>query len=233
VGICFSLADTVKSRRARRVDRAHGGRWVAGVAVVALALITVNTISVGPGRLGGIPPGSHLPPFAAPLADGGPSGVADIARHPNDGSAGHVAACAERGPGILNICQLYERHPVVLALFVDGGGCEEILPELQQLIAQFPQVRFGAVAFNGNRAAIRRLIRRDGLTFPIAVDEGGRVASLYAMTSCPQLNFAYPGGEVESRAATDRPALAELRKRVRRLVERSHPTAGQQRARPP
>jgi hypothetical protein len=192
---------------------------VGAVALIALIFITINTIRVGPGRLGGIQPGSRLPPFAAPLASGSLTGLADIATHPDSGAAGRVPACAERGPGILNVCQLYERHPTLLALFVDAGGCASILPELQRVAREFPSVRVAAVSFNGHRDSLRRLIRRESLTFPVAIDEGGRVASLYEMTSCPQLNFAYPGGVVQSKVIAGRPSLPTLRRRTQRLVE--------------
>ena len=50
------------------------------------------------------------------------------------------------GRGILNVCQLYERGPVVLALFVDAGSCPAVLGDLQALAPSFPGVRFAAVA---------------------------------------------------------------------------------------
>ena len=68
-------------------------------------------------------PGQPVPVFAVPLASGDLSGEADIATHANDGPAGKVPACLERGLAILNICELYERAPVVLALFVDASSC--------------------------------------------------------------------------------------------------------------
>ena len=62
-----------------------------------------------------------------------------------------MPACTVRGPGILNICQLYEQGPVVLALFVDAGSCPRVLSDMQALAPSFPGVRFAGVAIKGDR----------------------------------------------------------------------------------
>ena len=54
---------------------------------------------------------------------------------------------------VLNICELYERGPVVLALFVDGGSCPAVLSEHAGARAGFPGVRFAAVAIKGERGS--------------------------------------------------------------------------------
>ena len=64
-----------------------------------------------------------------------------------------MPACEVRGPQILNICQLYERGPVVLALFVDAGSCADVLGDMQALAPSFPEVRFAAVAIKGGRGS--------------------------------------------------------------------------------
>lgn len=195
------------------------GRWVGALAVVILGLITLNTILTPSNGAVGLAPGERMPPFAVPLASGSLQGAADIATRPNDGSAGKVPACAERGPQILNICQLYERNPVVLALFVDSGGCEAVLGDLQRLASSFPGVRFAAVSIKGDREQLRALARSHGLSsVPIGVDAEGVLAALYKLSTCPQLTFAYPGGVVQSRALLSRPPLATLRARLEALV---------------
>ena len=64
-----------------------------------------------------------------------------------------MPACAERGARILNVCQLYEQGPVVLALFVDAGSCPAVLSEMQALAPAFPGVRFAAVAIRATAAS--------------------------------------------------------------------------------
>lgn len=87
------------------------GRWVGALALVILGLITLNTILTPSNGAVGLAPGARLPPFAVPLASGNLQGAADVATRPNDGSAGKVPACAERGPRILNICRPLRTGP--------------------------------------------------------------------------------------------------------------------------
>ena len=200
----------------RRTPR-YGG-YVGLLAIVILVLITINTIVTKPNGVKGLAPGEQMPPFAVPLALGSLNGDADTARHADEGAAGRVAACQERGAQILNVCQLYEGAPLVLALFVDGGSCPDVLGDMQALSASFPGVRFAAVAIKNGRSQMRRLIRSRGLTLPVGLDSDGALAALYKVATCPQLTFAYPGGEVQSKALLSRPSRATLRARVAELV---------------
>ncbi len=197
-------------------------RRYAGLAgAVVLALAAIYLLFLRPADLTGIPPGSRIAPFAVPLVLGSVQGDADIATRADQGGAGRVPACAERGAQILNVCQLYEQGPVVLALFVDAGGCTKILAELQQLAPSFPTVRFAGVAIEGDRAALRRLIRSQRLTLPVGLDSDGAVGSLYKVLSCPQVNFVYRGGVVQSQALLASPSPGTLRARVSALVAAS------------
>jgi AhpC/TSA family len=204
------------------VSRPRYARYAGVLGVVVLVAIFVNSLFVNRTDVAGIAPGQRLAPFAVPLALGTLSGDADIAAHANEGSDGRVPACAERGSEILNVCQLYERGPVVLALFIDAGSCASVLGEMQALVAQFPSVRFAAVAIRGERAQLRRLVRAQGLTLPVGLDSDGAVAARYKVFSCPQVNFAYPGGVVQSKALLSNPSLASLRARVSELVSASN-----------
>src|ERR1700685_2166842 len=98
------------SRHMSRPERERGSRprttpryggIVGAVALVILVLITINTLVTKPNGVRGLGPGEQLPPFAVPLALGSLSGDADTARHADEGSAGRVAACQERGSQIL------------------------------------------------------------------------------------------------------------------------------------
>jgi hypothetical protein len=208
------------SQPERRTAPRYGG-YVGLLALLILALITINTIVTKPNGVKGVAPGERLPPFAVPLALGTLNGDADTATHADEGTAGRVPACAERGPQILNICQLYERAPVVLALFVDSGSCSAVLADMQAVSASFPGVRFVAVAIKGKRPRLRRLIRSRGLSLPVGIDRDGALAALYKLATCPQLTFAYPGGVVQSNALLRRPSKATLRERVAQLVAAS------------
>ena len=197
------------------------GRYVGLLALVILALITINTIVTKPNGATGVDPGHTVPPFAVPLVLGNVVGDADIAVHAGEGARGKVPACQERGAQILNICQLYERGPVVLALFLDAGSCPAILGDMQALAPSFPGVQFAAVALKGGRTQLRRLVAEKRLALPVGLDRDGSLLTLYKVATCPQVTFAYPGGVVQSRALLVRPSLATLRARVSQLVAAS------------
>ena len=200
---------------------ARYGLYVVVLAAVLLVAFTVHVALTSHKGTASIRPGVRLPAFAAPYAIGGPAGEVDIATHPDEGQAGRVPACSERGPAILNVCQLYERGPVVLALFFDAGSCAKTLDDLQRLIPEFPQVGFAAVAVKEDAASVARIVRSKHLTMPVGVDTDGRLGGLYAMVSCPQITFVYPGGVVQSAALLSRPPLATLRARVAALLAAS------------
>jgi hypothetical protein len=203
------------------VPRPRYGRYAGLLAILILVLITINTIVTKPNGATGIEPGRPLAPFAVPLALGGLHGDADVATRAREGTAGRVPACSLRGPGILNICQLYERGPVVLALFVNAGSCPAILSDLQSLQRSFPGVQFAGVAIRGSRGPLRKLIRSRGLSLPLGIDADGVLVALYKVASCPQVTLAYPGGVVQSKAILTRPSYATLRARVAELVAAS------------
>jgi len=195
-----------------------GARPVAVVGLVLLAFITLNTVLTAPRGADGIAVGERVPPFAVPLATGNVVGDANIATRADDGSAGRRPACTVRGVGLLNVCQLYERGPLVLALIVDAGSCPGVLDDMQALAHTFPGVSMAAVAIKGERAAMRRLVISHRLGFPVGLDRDGVLAQLYKVSSCPQVSFVYPGGEVQSKALLKRPALSVLRARIAALV---------------
>lgn len=204
----------------QRAAPRYGG-YVGLLALVILALITINTIVTKSNGAKGLAPGERMPPFAVPLALGDMVGDADTARNADEGAAGRVPACRERGPQILNVCQLYERGPVLLALFVDSGSCPAVLSDMQALARSFPGVRLAGVAIKGARGSVRKLIRERRLTFPVGLDSDGALAALYKVATCPQLTLAYPGGEVQSPAILAHPARATLRARLAALVAAS------------
>jgi hypothetical protein len=208
---------TPEPRAPARATPRYGG-YAGLLALLIIALITINTIVTKPNGVKGLAEGEPAPPFAVPLALGELTGDADTATRANQGAAGHVPACRERGSQILNICQLYEGAPVVLALFVDGGSCPDVLDDMQALAPGFPGVRFAAVALKGDRSKLRKLIRTHRLSIPIGIDNDGALAALYKVGTCPQLSFLYPGGAVQGRALLNGPSRPQLRRRIAQLI---------------
>jgi hypothetical protein len=196
-------------------------RLMGALAALALAGVLANALFGARGNVRGVPPGQRIPPFAAPLALSSLRGDVNVATRPRQGQAGERAACGVRGPRVLNVCELDERGPLVLALFVDAGSCTHVLAQMQSLRARFPQVRFAAVAIKGDTQAVRRLVRAERLTFPVGLDRDGILAGLYGLASCPQVSFVYPGGLVQAPALLGTPAPATLRARVAALLAAS------------
>ena len=172
--------------------------WLVGVlAVLAIAYITLNSIATEGTGSRGVPAGDALPPFAVPLALGRLEGDANVATVPDESGRGRRPACAVRGAQILNLCELVERGPLVLAfLGTRGGQCERQL-DLVERVRRRPAsrgVRFAAVAIRGDRSRLRADIRRHGWRFPVGYDRDGLVANIYGVSVCPTITLAYPGG---------------------------------------
>jgi hypothetical protein len=203
------------------------GRYVALLGVLLVVVFSLHTAFSSHNRSSGLKAGDPIPPFAAPLATGGPAGEVNVATRPHEGQAGNRPACLVRGAGILNICQLYEHRPVVLALFFDAGSCTGVLDDLQRLAPLYPQVTFAAVAIRENAGAVGRMVRSKHLTIPVGVDTDGRLGGLYTMVSCPQITFVRPGGTLQSAPLLTRAPLETLRTRVRQLLASSQAAGSQ------
>jgi hypothetical protein len=180
------------------------GGWLVGLAgVLVVAYITVNSLRTeGVGSRGPVA-GERLPPFAAPFASlpVGDDTVANVGAN----------ACAVRGRGILNVCALAERGPVVLTFAATGvERCERQVDVVDRVAARFPDVEFAVVGVRGDREALLEAQRRHGWGIPVAHDREGSVASVYAVVVCPFVTFARRGGEVTGSALSflDDAALA-------------------------
>jgi AhpC/TSA family protein len=175
------------------------GWFVAVVGLLLVAYVSLNTLRTDSVGSQGLKLGAKVPPFAAPLALGTIDGDVNVARKPNQGSAGARPACSVRGPQILNSCQLAERGPFVLAfLATRGTQCTRELDRLGRVQALHPRVQVAAVSIRGDRDDLRALVRRRHWPFPVAWDRDGILANLYGVAVCPQLTYALPGGVVQA-----------------------------------
>jgi peroxiredoxin len=173
---------------------------VGTLAVVAVAYISVNSLQTeGPGSRG-VPEGEELPAFAAPLALSDLEGDANVSER----------ACDVRGARVLNVCELAERGPVVLAFFAaPSDRCDDQIDVLERVRERFPGVEFAAVAIRGDRDDLRRTVRERGWRLPVGHDRDGAVTNLYGVAVCPATTFADRGGTVRGTAigSLDAPAL--------------------------
>jgi hypothetical protein len=171
------------------------------VGVVVLAYIALNALRTDGVGSRGLEAGKRLPPFAMPLAGSRSDADANIATRPGSGPEGARPACTVRGPGILNVCELAERGPVVLAfLATRSDRCEEQVDVLDRIAPRHPRVRFAAVSVRGDREGRRRTVRERGWRLPVGYDRDGAVANLYGVAVCPTVTFAARGGEVAGTA---------------------------------
>ena len=178
------------------------GSWLVGVlAVAVLAYITLNTLRTESVGSRGLEPGTPLPPFAMPLAASRSDADANVAVAPDSGPEGARPACTVRGPAILNVCELAEQGPVVLAfLATRSERCEDQVDVLDRLAGRFPEVRFAAVAVRGDHDELRTTARERGWSIPVGYDHDGAVANLYGVAVCPTLTFARRDGKVAGTA---------------------------------
>jgi len=178
------------------------GAWLVGLAGVALLLVAgFRTLATDGEGSRGLAAGTKLPPFAMPTAASRSDADANIATRPNSGPEGARPACSVRGREILNVCELAERGPVVLAfLATPSDRCLQQVDVLDRVAPRHPEVRFAAVAVRGDHADLRRTVRERGWRLPVGYDHDGAVANLYRVAICPSLTFAQRGGEVAGNA---------------------------------
>jgi hypothetical protein len=174
------------------------GGWLVGVVgVVVLAYITLNTLRTEGVGSRGLEAGTRLPPFAMPLAGSRSDADANIATRPDSGPEGARPACSVRGRQILNVCELAEQGPVVLAFVVTRSGrCEEQVDVLDRIAARHPRVRFAAISVRGDHEQLRRTVRERNWQLPVGYDHDGAVANLYRVAVCPTVTFADRDGKV-------------------------------------
>jgi hypothetical protein len=176
-----------------------GGWLVGAVAVAVLAYITLNTLRTEGLNPRGLEPGTRLPPFAMPLAASASEDQdANVATRPGSGPEGEVPACEVRGPEVLNVCELAERGPLVLAFVVtDAGDCADQLDVLDRVAPRFPRVGFAAVAVREDLDDLQRRLRERRWRVPLGYDHDGAVANLYGVGAvCPLFTFAGRDGRV-------------------------------------
>jgi peroxiredoxin len=192
----------------RRYQRMIG---VIGLALVA-ALSVYLFVNHGSSTTG-VTAGHRLRWFAAPLARTDLRGAANL--HP-------PCSLSEHDPRALNLCIDAGRGPIVLSLFVLGGGpCERQVDALQTLSHRFAgsSVQFLAVALNASHAAAAKAVRAHHWTIPVAYDEDGRVGEQYGVVACPMVELARRGGMVVDRLIGNQwDSAAALEPRVRALL---------------
>jgi hypothetical protein len=200
--------------------------WVVGVAaVILIAVVGINSLPHAGEGIRGPHVGSELPAFAAPSATGPLEGDVNLKQGPDDKRfRNKTAACDVHVPGVVNICDLRARGPVVVAFIGVPGAkkCEAQLDRIDRIAREFRGVSFVGVASGRDKKTIARLVKRRGWRLPVAVDQRGDLFTLYRAAICPTIVFAHRGGQVS--ASTIRPLTdARFRQLVRAAIEPAPP----------
>jgi len=194
----------------------HRYAWLVGVAaILAVAALSIRSGGSDTPRATGLPAGERLPPFAVVLAtsdvvcdDEDDPCDANVAARADQGEAGRRPACEVRGPTILNVCELSERGPLVLALAASrGADCLDAWDRLAPLARRHRGLQVALVAIGGELGALRASGRERGWSFPVGWDRDGILAGVYGVAACPYVTVARWRGEVQgtlvgARAAT-------------------------------
>ena len=165
------------------------GVFVGVLAVAAIAYISFNSLRTeGPGSRG----------VAVGHASCRRSPCRSRCRELEGDANVSERACDVRGRDVLNVCELAERGPVVLAFFAEPSErCDDQIDVVDRVRSRFPEVQFAAVAIRGDRKDLRRRVRERGWTLPVGHDQDGAVANAYAVAICPAITLAARGGNVE------------------------------------
>ena len=105
---------------------------------------------------------------------------------------------------------------MVLAFFATKSDrCEQQIDVLERVRRRYPDVGFAAVSVRGDRADVRRIVRKRKWGMAVGYDHDGAVSNAYAVAICPTITFARDGKV----AGTSFSLLseAELAKRVEAL----------------
>ena len=209
-----------EAEQARRAARPYA----VAVGVLFLAVIvfvSVNTISNKPIGLGA---GAAAPKFAAPSATGTIN---------KDANVDPKKACNVKAPGVIRICDYFNRPLVLTAWFSRcGGHCEPQLDRVQRIRRRFPGVAFVGLDVRDSLDKARRKVTDRGWTFPMALDRDGAVSGLYGVVVGPTTFFIYPRRrpgqsgvvrEVVRHELDERDLVAQVQALVRASQRRGRP----------
>ena len=79
------------------------------------------------------------------------------------------------------------------------GPCLEVMPQVEQVVAEFAEEEVVMVAINleERRELVEAVLERRGLNLPVALDRDGVAAARYEANSIPQTVVVGPDGMVE------------------------------------
>jgi thiol-disulfide isomerase/thioredoxin len=166
-----------------------------------------------------------LAQFAVPVAAGPLDGDANVAQDdcqsdqlPCPEDQRRTPACEIRLPGVIRVCDYFDRPLVLSFWFSQGGDCEDQQDVVSEVYRRYRgRVNFVSIDVRDDRDSVRDLVRERGWRMPVGHDRDGAVSTLYRVGGCPTLVYAYPGGILES-ASIGELSATELSARVDHLL---------------
>lgn len=170
--------------------------WVVGVAaVIAIAVVYLNSARHENRGNDGPPAGKPAPRFAAPLALGPLDGDVNVNQSASDPAPGNTPACDVHVPGALRSCD-YTSKPLVITFAAPTGDAEAFVDRVERLRARFPHVNFLTALTAAKKDKAAGLVRDHHWREPVVFDRNGTLITLYRVSFPPTVVFVYAGGLV-------------------------------------
>jgi thiol-disulfide isomerase/thioredoxin len=209
-----------------------------GVAFIALiAYATYNTVTNDDDGLLGAEGGERgraLAEFAVPRVPGGPDNDANVfqddcetADNPCPDDAQRTPACRVDVPGVLRVCDFFDR-PLAISFWFEGGA--DCLPQQDTFDALARRYRdrmnFLSINIRDDMPEVEEIVSERGWDVPVGWDRDGAVSNLYQVGVCPTVGLAYPGGIFQSATVgPDNVSGDRLATSVERLLRESNARA--------
>jgi hypothetical protein len=193
--------------------------WVVGVAaVIAIAVVALNSLPNPARGSDGPEVGEPIPRFAAPDARVAEQLEPDIDPNINqsasDPAEGETPACEVPGESVVRSCD-YTGKPLVITFIAPTSECEAFLDRIDGLSQRFKGVNFIAVLSAADAEKGTEVLAEHDWRQPVALDRNGAILTLYRVSFCPTLVFARKGG-IARATTTEQLTEAELVREIKR-----------------
>jgi hypothetical protein len=231
-------------RSAERGGRGRPGRvyslFVGAAFVTLIVVVLFNTLGGADDTLlgAGGDRGLAAAQFAVPEVLGSVEGDANVFQDNCESSeipcprdSRRTPACAVEGPGIIRVCDLFDRPLAISFWFTRGADCLPAQDAVDRVAERYRgRVNFLSLNVGDDREDVREIVRDRGWRIPVGYDADGAVSNLYRVGGCPTVAFLYPGGIISGAAVgTDELTEERLRDAIGDLVRESRRRAARNR----
>jgi len=214
--------------------------FVGAAFVTLIVVVLFNTLGGADDTLlgAGGDRGLAAAQFAVPEALGTVEGDANVFQDNCESSeipcpedSRRTPACAVEGPGIIRVCDLFDRPLALSFWFTRGADCLPAQDVVDRVAARYRgRVNFLSLNVGDDREDVRDIVRDRGWRIPVGYDADGAVSNLYRVGGCPTVAFLYPGGIIRGAAVgTDELTEDRLDNEIRGLLRESRRSAARER----